>query len=224
MGALTAASCVAIGVLMGVVWSRLAPIAPLRVTDAGAVLDESASGRLIADDGWFAVLGLVLGLLSALAGWVRWRQQVLSLGAGLALGGLAGGLVAWRVGAWLGPAPLHEQAGGAQIGAVLHLPLSIRALAVLLVWPITALITLFAAVAGSAEDDPDQTVTVEAEQAGEAEHPRSGPAAPGVSGSGLVGGPVAGAGDGGEPGTGGGQQVGWGELEVQPAPPAGDQN
>lgn len=209
--ALTVLGCLVAGALMGVLWSRLAPTAPLRLTDAGAVLDEAASGSLIADDGWFAVLGVGLGLVTAVLGWLRWRHRVLAVGTGLAVGSLLGGLLAWRVGGWLGPAPLHVQAAGAQVGAVLHMPLTIRATAVLLVWPITGLITLFALVAGAEEEVPpaepeEEPWPVTLDQQGLLD--RSGPA----------------PGDGGQSPLGGEQQVGDGELDVQPAPPAGDQH
>lgn len=212
VAALTVLGCLVLGALMGVVWSRLAPTAPLSVTEAGAVLDETASGSLIADDGWFAVLGGGLGLVTAILGWLGWRHRVLAVGTGLTVGSLLGGLLAWRVGGWLGPAPLHVQAVGAQVGAVLHMPLTIRATAVLLVWPITGLITLFALVAG-AEEEPVPVALREDEPPllAEDEPP-------------LVDGFRPAAGDRGEPPVGGGQQVDGGELDVQPAPPAGDQH
>lgn len=212
VAALTGLGCLVLGALMGVLWSRLAPTAPLTLTDAGAVLDETASGSLIADDGWFAVLGVGLGLVTAVLGWLRWRRSVLAVGTGLLSGSLLGGLLAWLVGGWLGPAPLHAQAATAQVGAVLHMPLTIRATAVLLVWPITGLITLFALVAG-AEEEPPPAALAEAE-----------PLLPAREDQPLLDGSSPTSGDRGEPAVGDGQQVGGGELDVQPAPPAGDQH
>jgi hypothetical protein len=137
-----------IGVLMGLVWRLVAPMASATVTAQGAELEGAASAMLIADDGWFAVLAALIGLLTGLLGWWLLRRHDVGLAVGLVLGGLLGALVAWRTGQWLGPQALAAQAAGAEPGQSLVIPLTVRAPAVLFVWPIAALVALFALVAG----------------------------------------------------------------------------
>jgi hypothetical protein len=137
------------GVVLGLLWLWIAPTATIDVTDHGAFLGEGAGGRLIADDGWFAVLGAVAGVVGGAVGWWRLRAHMLGLAAGIVVGGLLGGLAAWWTGLWLGPASLVVQAVGAQPGDVLQAPLSVRAPAVLFVAPIAALIVIFGLTAGA---------------------------------------------------------------------------
>ena len=138
----------AVGTLMGLVWRLVAPMATATVTAQGAALEGAASATLIADDGWFAVLAALTGLIVGVLGWWMLRRYDVGLAVGLVLGGLLGALVAWHTGQWLGPEPLAAQAVGVEPGHALVVPLTVRAPAVLFVWPIAALVALFALVAG----------------------------------------------------------------------------
>lgn len=106
---------VVLGVLTGLAWAGLAPVPPPSGT-AGLDPYAATSEVFIAADGWFAVLGLPAGLIHGVVA-VRRRQP-----AWIVVGtSLLGSLVAWGVGVAVGPA-------------------GVRALGVLLIWPITALL------------------------------------------------------------------------------------
>jgi hypothetical protein len=107
--------------------------------------DESA----IAADGWFAALALAVGVLVALAVYLRTRPgRVVPLVA-LAAGGVVGAVVAWQTGHLLGPGALEATARGLPVGARFDGPLDISAYGVLLAWPMGAVITYFAVAAGA---------------------------------------------------------------------------
>ena len=104
-----------LGVLMGLAWAGLAPTPPASGT-AGLDPYAATSEVFIAADGWFALLGLPAGLIHGILA-VRRRQPARII----VVTSLLGCLVAWGVGVAIGPAGL-------------------RALGVLLIWPITALL------------------------------------------------------------------------------------
>lgn len=130
------AGSVVLGALAGLVWSHVAAQPP---PGGLAGLDPYApeAETLIAADGWFAVVGGVAGVVSGVLGWVRRAghalPQLAALAGRLVVGGVLGSAVAWGVGVWTAS------------------PLTIHATAVLLVWPIAALVTVIGAVA-TAED------------------------------------------------------------------------
>jgi hypothetical protein len=174
-----------LGVVGGLVWSALAPEVELRVVDDGAFLDEVQGARVIGRDGWFAVVGAAGGVLLGLAGWWRHRDDPVPLVVGLAVAGVLGSAVVWRVGTWAGPDPLPEQlpAGGGD-GATVIEPLAIGAPGVLVAWSVVALavVAVLALLApGPARHVPTHSrrsgapATV---QPGGPDAPGAGPAAP----------------------------------------------
>ncbi|MCX4798033.1 ABC transporter permease [Streptomyces sp. NBC_01242] len=129
------------GIGLGLLWVWLAPRVPL-ISDGTAVfLSDSEGEEAIGADGTFVLLALAFGALSAaLVFWFQ-RRGGIALVVGLALGGLFGSLVAWRLGVWLGPSQdvvAHARAVGR--GVVFDAPLRLRAKgAALLVWSIGAM-------------------------------------------------------------------------------------
>lgn len=159
---------VAAGVLCGVVWWWLAPLARADV-EQGAVYLRGHTELQAAQDCWFAI---VLGALGVLTATVHgWRsggrgtfagrgahgrgaagqqvQQLLVLTAAM----LAVAAVAWRTGTWLGPEDLAVQvADGAQHPLT---PLQLHSLAALLVGPFLFVFTAFlTALFGAGSDRP----------------------------------------------------------------------
>ena len=107
--------------------------------------NESAIGA----DGWFAIVGVLAGIAVALAVYLATRPgRVVPLVA-LAVGGVAGALVAWRTGAFLGPGDLVSSAASLPVGHRLDAPLKVSAYGVLLTWPMAAVITFFGVSAGA---------------------------------------------------------------------------
>ncbi|MFJ1700020.1 ABC transporter permease [Streptomyces sp. NPDC088252] len=129
------------GVVLGLLWAWLAPKVPL-ISDGTAVyLSDSEGEEAIGADGTFVLLALACGAVSAaLVFWFQ-RRGGIALVVGLALGGLLGSLVAWRLGVWLGPnqdVVAHARAVGK--GVVFDAPLRLRAKgAALLVWSLGAM-------------------------------------------------------------------------------------
>lgn len=153
---------VAVGVLAGVVWWWLAPLARADA-DAGAVYLRGHAELQAAQDCWFAVVLGVVGVLTATVhGWrssgrgtssgqgratTRQVEQVLVLTAAVGLAGV----VAWATGSWLGPDSLAAQvADGARHPLT---PLQLHSVAALLVGPFLFAFTAFlAALFGAGPD------------------------------------------------------------------------
>jgi hypothetical protein len=145
---LVVAASLAGGLLMGVLWWAVTPLAQLEKRPTGVFSVGGDAETSIAADGWFAVIGLVTGVVAALLAGVLLRRHRLGVLLGLAAGGLLGSVVAWRFGVLLGPAGLAESSAAAAVGDRFEAPLELSAVGVLLAWPIAAVIAYFAAVAG----------------------------------------------------------------------------
>ena len=134
-----------LGVVGAVLWWLLVdPALFTKAAGGGLTMGEAQLGRRFADEGWYAVIGAVLGLLSGSAlTWWRSRDPLLTavgvlVGTCLAAGVMAGlGLV-------LGPPDPGTVAAHAAVGAQIPVQLKLGAKACYLVWPIAGLIgTLF---------------------------------------------------------------------------------
>jgi hypothetical protein len=147
-GLLVVACSWAAGLVIGLVWWLATPLNELQKRPSGVFAVGSSPENAIAADGWFAVLGLVTGVVSALLAATLLRRRRLGALLGLTVGGLLGSVVAWQFGVLLGPQPLTEAAATADVGDRFSAPLELSAVGVLLAWPIAAVIAYFAAAAG----------------------------------------------------------------------------
>ncbi|GLF94213.1 DUF2567 domain-containing protein [Streptomyces yaizuensis] len=155
-GLLTLAVVTAAGVAMGLLWLWLAPRVPL-ISDGKAVFLENSEGEgAVGADGVFALLGLGFGLVSA-AGVFLWRRRGgIGLVVGLALGGLLGSLLAWRLGVWLGPtSDVAAHARSVGRGVTFDAPLELTAKGMVLAWPIAAMLTHLGLTALFTPRDPE---------------------------------------------------------------------
>jgi len=142
------------GVLVGLIWRWAAPLSHYR-NRGGAGVPVGAAETAVAADGWFAVCSAVAGIVVALGVVLLVRHGRLGSLAGLAAGGLLGAVVAWRTGLLLSPPTVTESLASSGAGQRFDGPLRISAIGVLLAWPMTAVITFFAVVAGlDADDEP----------------------------------------------------------------------
>ncbi|CAM5333229.1 MULTISPECIES: AAA family ATPase [Streptomyces] len=139
--ALTALAVALLGLLLGFLWSRLAPHVPL-VSDGEAVyLRDTEGEQAIGADGTFALLALAFGAVSGVAAFLVHRAGGILLVCGLALGSLGGAAVAWRFGMALGPdGDVAGHARDAGQGVPFDAPLELGALGVLVAWPLAALL------------------------------------------------------------------------------------
>ncbi|GHH02334.1 hypothetical protein GCM10018780_31380 [Streptomyces lanatus] len=133
------------GALLGVLWWRLAPGVPLvgDVVDGSWVVyfKDSEGEQAIGVDGTFTLLALAFGLVSAFAVFLWRRRGGVPLVVALAVGGLLGALLAWRVGVWLGPTDdviAHAKEVGK--GVAFSAPAELGAKGALLAWPLAALV------------------------------------------------------------------------------------
>jgi hypothetical protein len=150
-------ACVIAGVVTGLVWELVTPLAQFTIDGDRLVSPEVEGETAVAADGWFAVCTGVAGILSAVAVFARVRTARISALAGLTLGGLLASVIAWRVGVPLGPDSLRAQAAGLYDGDIVSGPLRLSAHGVLFTWPLTAVITYFALAAGLDTDRPRRT-------------------------------------------------------------------
>lgn len=97
IGAPMLASCVGVGVSMGVAWALLAPRTQLAVKD-GEVVYARVTEAAIAADLIFAILGIACGVVVSLVLVRCWRSAGPELAVFVAAGGAIGSVVAMRVG------------------------------------------------------------------------------------------------------------------------------
>ncbi|MGC9543001.1 AAA family ATPase [Streptomyces sp. UG1] len=151
------------GALLGVLWWRLAPSVPL----VGDVVDgqwvvyfkDSEGEQAVGVDGTFTLLALGFGLVSAFAVFLWRRRGGVPLVVAMAVGGLLGALLAWRVGVWLGPSgDVIAQAKEAGEGVAFSAPLKLGAKGALLAWPLGALVVHLGLMAlfGPRDAEPGQ--------------------------------------------------------------------
>ena len=151
--AVTVLLLAAAGGVGGLAWAWLTQPAAYRVTAQGAYLDEEGLSRIFNADGWFLVIGLVLGCLARgrLAYAFRRDGWVVVL-AVLAGAGVASA-VCYLVGHALGPDALDPRLRAAGPGDRVRVPLTIQATGVYLSWPLGAMAgALVAAFAWSRRD------------------------------------------------------------------------
>ncbi|MFF8863545.1 MULTISPECIES: AAA family ATPase [unclassified Streptomyces] len=148
------------GLLLGLLWWWLAPHVPLVGDESGGgwvvYLKDSEGEQAAGVDGTFTLLGLGLGLVSAVVVFLLRRRGGVPLVVALGLGGLLGSLVAWRLGVWLGPTSdvlAHAKAVGK--GVTFPAPLKLSAKGALLAWPLAAVLVHLGLTALFGPRDPE---------------------------------------------------------------------
>ncbi|WP_324198952.1 DUF2567 domain-containing protein [Nocardia amamiensis] len=151
--AVVAVAVVVTSAIVGVGWALLAPTERLLVVEPGrgvALTGESA--HQFDALALFALMGAVLGLLSALAAW-RWRSArgpLLQIGLliGSGVGAVAMAAVGEQIAEWLHPRP-HDP----PVGQIVALPIEVGSALALIVQPLIAsFVLLFLAALNTSED------------------------------------------------------------------------
>ena len=127
------------GLVGGVLWWQLTPLAEWTRTTGNAEMPEVELRRMVAIDGWFMLVAALGGLVSGLVLAV-WRKRdpistvlLIVVGAGLASASMA------VTGHLLGPGDLKEALSSAATGAKVPVELRPASHGTYLVWPVTAL-------------------------------------------------------------------------------------
>lgn len=151
---LIAAYSVVLGGVVGLIWPRVAPHVRLGMAINGS---EAATKVLLGDDMWLALLGIIAGVCSVAILAVVARDAAGGPGGvlGLAIGGLLGSLVAAQVGhlvqhPHLASTLRHSFPGITphSVAAILgFFDFKVRAKAVLVAWPLAAVIVQAGAAA-----------------------------------------------------------------------------
>jgi hypothetical protein len=158
-GVLTAVVVAALGVPVAAIWYAVAPRVAYRAGRGGGTIVDFGTQNFIAADGWFFVITAVAGVLTGVAAWAIGRRRAVGLAVGLAVGGIAAALIAWRLGTWFGSSGFHTALRTRPAGTIVHAPLALGAKGCLVAWPIAALVGLVVGVASEAPggrraDDP----------------------------------------------------------------------
>ncbi|KUO23021.1 AAA family ATPase [Streptomyces dysideae] len=148
------------GVLLGGLWWWLAPSVPLvgDVVDKNWVvyLRDTEGEQAAGVDGTFTLLALAFGALSAVVVFLLRRRGGVPLVVALAVGGLLGSLLAWRIGVWLGPAQdVIAHAKDVGKGVTFSAPLKLGAKGALLAWSLAALVVHLGLTALFGPRDPE---------------------------------------------------------------------
>lgn len=140
-GVVVALALAVLGVVLGALWTWLAPKVPLQVTQDAIYLKDSEGEETVGADGTFTLLALAAGALTGAAVfWLR-RRGGIGVVFGLVAGGLLASLVAWKLGVAWGPTDdVVAHAREMEPGTVFDGPLELRAKSALLAWPTAAVL------------------------------------------------------------------------------------
>ncbi|HET7387984.1 MAG TPA: hypothetical protein VFJ19_15115 [Nocardioidaceae bacterium] len=133
-------SFVVLGVVGAFVWWLLVDPAVFTETKSGGAMGEAQLAKRFATDGWYAVIGVIGGLIAG-AGLAWWRaRDPLFTSAMLVVGAVvAAAIMAW-VGYLLGPGDTTAALAHAPVGAHVPVSLSVNAGPSFLSWPIGTLV------------------------------------------------------------------------------------
>jgi cytochrome b len=146
------------GVLLGLLWLWLAPRVSL-ISDGKAVYLKNSEGEdAVGADGVFVLGALAFGLVSAAVTFLFCRRGGVALVVGLAIGGVLGSVIAWRLGVWLGPSTdvvAHARQVGK--GVTFDAPLKLNAKGALLAWSVAAMVVHLALTGmfGPRDEEPE---------------------------------------------------------------------
>jgi hypothetical protein len=148
----TIAALVVVGAALAPLWVHLAPRLAFRVDQPGRALPVVPEAEeYIAADGRFVIITLVVGVLAGLGCWLVRRARGPLVLLALAVAGLLGAVVTWRLGVRIGTGYRPDDLQ--VVGKVIYQPLMLRARSALVVEPVAAVVCYLLAVGFSARND-----------------------------------------------------------------------
>jgi hypothetical protein len=144
-----------IGAAVAPLWVHLAPRLAFRVDQPGRALPVIPEAEeYIGADGRFVFITLVVGLLAGLACWLVRRSRGPLVLLALAVGGLVGAVITWRLGMRIGTG--YQPADLQHVGRIVYQPLTLRARSALVVEPVAAVLAYLLGVGFTARNDLGQ--------------------------------------------------------------------
>lgn len=143
-----------LGLVVGLVWAEVAPRVMFTVVRKGLATENNAeSESLFAADGWFALIGAGVGLVTGVLAWSRRAARGPFLVLAVLVASFACAVVAWRFGVWIGRHPTAGQRRQdfAVVGHTLRSPLTLRAKGALFFQPFAAVLAVVVCSALSGE-------------------------------------------------------------------------
>jgi hypothetical protein len=141
-----------LGLAAGALWIQVAPRLPFEVVKPGEASPlRPESEVFVADDGWYFLITLAIGLVAGVLAWLPRAGRGALMPVALAAGGAAGALVTWVFGEWLAPMPGHDALQ--QVGATVLYQVRLKAQAAVVAEAFAAVIVYLILVGFSARDD-----------------------------------------------------------------------
>lgn len=137
--ALTAAIVALLGAPAGLLWAKTVPEVTYVIVQGEPLLAEPEGQGPIGVDARFALIALVAGAACGVAGYLAGgRRNDIALLAGLAVGGVAAAVVAWKTGHQIGLGDFQDAVRHARDGDTAAGVADLRAKGVLMFWAVPA--------------------------------------------------------------------------------------
>jgi hypothetical protein len=141
-----------LGIAAGGLWIAAAPRLPFQVVKGGqAIRLQAESEVFVADDGWYFLITLAIGLVAGVLAWLPRSGRGWLMPVALAVGGVAGALVTWAFGEWLTP-PLTAGALQ-QVGATVLFQVRLKAQAAVVAEAFAAVVAYLVLAGFASRDD-----------------------------------------------------------------------
>ncbi|WP_395106930.1 hypothetical protein [Actinomadura sp. SCN-SB] len=139
--AVTTAIIALLGLPAGLLWAEISPKVTYIVIRGQAVLADPEGQAPIATDGRFALIAVIAGLACGIAAYLAGgRDNDLPLLFGLAAGGLAASLLAWRLGHHIGLDGFQRAVRRAPDGRLVTGAAQLRATGIVVFWPVLSVL------------------------------------------------------------------------------------
>jgi hypothetical protein len=127
-GVATAAVIALLGLGLGALWSTVAPWVPAVRAADGAILAQPEQEQMIAGEGWYLIITVLAGVAVSVLAWVVLRRyRGVAVLAGVVVGSVAAGILAYWLGHHIGLSHARYLADHAPVGTAFSIPPNLRA-------------------------------------------------------------------------------------------------